>query len=252
VRRESWRDIDATLCRLSDESALDQGAEYLLKQTTRTTRGRITAVEHRLGVTTLEPDDAATSLELNEIGRIRLRTRDPFAVDDYRSNPVTGFLHPDRPDHQQRGGRRHGSAAVRGRAADTGTKSGHCRAALNTPRPDKRWRQGVATAPLTRRQSRRNMVEVNVGPHPRAGCASVGWWRRPDGGVGPVAARAGHQGRWRPGSGSVVFGRGTKVLTEQPDRAMRAVCSRGRLCSGPRWPRRPRRCRRGRHVSGGK
>ena len=44
----------------------------------------------RLDVNTLSRDDEATSLSLNEIGRVRLRTQQPIFFDEYRRNRVTG------------------------------------------------------------------------------------------------------------------------------------------------------------------
>ena len=39
---------------------------------------------------TLHRDETATSLSLNEIGRVRLRTTVPFFVDNYAGNRATG------------------------------------------------------------------------------------------------------------------------------------------------------------------
>jgi bifunctional enzyme CysN/CysC len=47
-------------------------------------------LHYRLDVNTLHRDDSATSLGLNEIGRIALRVTQPLFVDDYGRNRMTG------------------------------------------------------------------------------------------------------------------------------------------------------------------
>ncbi|MBW8801348.1 MAG: adenylyl-sulfate kinase, partial [Streptomyces sp.] len=84
------QEIDATVCWMSDSSELTVGAEVLLKHTTRTAKATVTALHHRLDVTTLEEDTTPTCLAVNEIGRITLRTHRPLMVDDYASNSSTG------------------------------------------------------------------------------------------------------------------------------------------------------------------
>jgi bifunctional enzyme CysN/CysC len=50
----------------------------------------VTEVLHRLEVNTLGEDASADDLGLNGIGRIRLRTSSPLAVDSYGRNRITG------------------------------------------------------------------------------------------------------------------------------------------------------------------
>jgi sulfate adenylyltransferase subunit 1 len=84
----SVRELDATLCWLA-ESPAQPGGRYLLKHATRTIRARLEAVDHRLDVTTLE-HQPATSLELNDIARTRLRLAEPLPVDAYAHSRATG------------------------------------------------------------------------------------------------------------------------------------------------------------------
>src|ERR1700723_3480307 len=71
------QDFDATVCWMADGSALEAGRDYLIKHTTRTTRVRVTALDYRLDVNTLRRDKDAKSLQLNELGRISLRSQGP-------------------------------------------------------------------------------------------------------------------------------------------------------------------------------
>ena len=77
------RELAATLCWLGDAPARAGGA-YLLKHTTRTVRAKLDAIEDRLDVTTLERAPA-DELELNAIGRVRLRLGAELAADPYAS-----------------------------------------------------------------------------------------------------------------------------------------------------------------------
>jgi len=82
------RELQATLCWLGDAPARP-GATYLLKHTTRTVRAKLDAIEDRLDVTTLERAPA-DELELNAIGRVRLRLGGELAVDPYAVSRATG------------------------------------------------------------------------------------------------------------------------------------------------------------------
>ena len=73
---------------LGDEPARP-GARYLIKHTTRSVPARLEAIEHRLDVTTLEYEPA-DELELNAIGRVRLRLASPLVPDPYERVRATG------------------------------------------------------------------------------------------------------------------------------------------------------------------
>jgi bifunctional enzyme CysN/CysC len=84
------QDVDAMVCWLTEQRALQAGVKYSLKQTTRWSRAMVKELHYRLDVNTLHRDESATSLELNEIGRVTLRTTQPLFVDEYRRNRTTG------------------------------------------------------------------------------------------------------------------------------------------------------------------
>ncbi len=92
------QEFDATVCWMADDSALEPGRSYVIKQTTRTTRARVTALDYRLDVNTLHRDKTATALKLNELGRVSLRTQKPLLLDEYTRNSSTGsfiLIDPD-------------------------------------------------------------------------------------------------------------------------------------------------------------
>lgn len=92
------QEFDATVCWMADDSSLEPGRDYIIKQTTRTTRARVSGLDYRLDVNTLHRDKSATALKLNELGRVTLRTQVPLLLDEYSRNAATGsfiLIDPD-------------------------------------------------------------------------------------------------------------------------------------------------------------
>jgi bifunctional enzyme CysN/CysC len=81
------------------EAAARPGQRYLLKHTTRRVRATIDAMVARVDIESLESAEAA-SLELNDIGRVRLSTSAPVVADAYAANRSTGaFILIDERTH---------------------------------------------------------------------------------------------------------------------------------------------------------
>ena len=89
-RPHSGQAVDAMLCWLSADTVLTPGTRYLLKHTTRETKAVVESLDYRLDVNTLHRDEAASTLSLNEIGRVQIRTQVPLQFDPYRRNRQTG------------------------------------------------------------------------------------------------------------------------------------------------------------------
>src|SRR6185437_6716346 len=83
------RELEADVCWMT-ERALRPGGRYLLKQTARVATAIVDRVEDVVDVHTLERTRPAQELELNDIGRVHLRTSVPLAFDPYTSNRRTG------------------------------------------------------------------------------------------------------------------------------------------------------------------
>jgi len=82
------RRIDAYLCWM-DATPLTLGRTYLLAHTTRRVQAVVNGIDYRVDVDTLHRD-AASTLGMNEIGRVELTTADPIFFDSYRLNSATG------------------------------------------------------------------------------------------------------------------------------------------------------------------
>ncbi|MGI8792300.1 MAG: elongation factor 1-alpha C-terminal domain-related protein, partial [Acidimicrobiales bacterium] len=83
------QDIDAMLCWMVDRP-LRPGAMYAIKHTTRWARALVKDLRYKIDVNTLHRDEDSTSLGLNDIGRVVLRTTVPMFFDEYRRNRTTG------------------------------------------------------------------------------------------------------------------------------------------------------------------
>ena len=86
----SSQDIDAMVCWLTETSSLSPRTKLAIKHTTRTARALVKDVQYRLDINTLHRDDEASSLGLNEMGRVSLRTTLPLFFDEYRRSRETG------------------------------------------------------------------------------------------------------------------------------------------------------------------
>jgi bifunctional enzyme CysN/CysC/sulfate adenylyltransferase subunit 1 len=83
------QDIDAMICWMSNDP-LRPRRKLAIKHTTRTGRALIRNIQYRLDVNTLHRDQETKELELNEIGRVQLRTTVPLLCDPYAKNRATG------------------------------------------------------------------------------------------------------------------------------------------------------------------
>jgi bifunctional enzyme CysN/CysC len=83
------RELDATLCWMGEEP-LRAGRRYALKHTTRTVRATVQALHERTDPETLQAESEPRVLELNDIGRVTMRTSSPVLADPYAENRATG------------------------------------------------------------------------------------------------------------------------------------------------------------------
>jgi sulfate adenylyltransferase subunit 1 len=83
------QDIEAMLCWMIDRP-VKPGDFLALKHTTRWVRAVVRDIHYRLDVNTLHRDESATSLNLNDVGRVSLRVTQPVFYDSYRRNRTTG------------------------------------------------------------------------------------------------------------------------------------------------------------------
>ena len=91
TRPEAVQELEVDVCWMH-ERALTPGARVWVKHTTRTARAIVTDLVHRLDVNTLALETAPGELQLNDLGRVRLRVSTPLVVDTYAAHRTTGRL----------------------------------------------------------------------------------------------------------------------------------------------------------------
>jgi bifunctional enzyme CysN/CysC len=83
------RRLEATLCWMAEQPLVPRG-KYVIRHTTREARVIVEEITHKIDVDALAPIPGADSLELNDIGAVKLRLSAPLVVDNYRRNRETG------------------------------------------------------------------------------------------------------------------------------------------------------------------
>ncbi|QSB06148.1 sulfate adenylyltransferase subunit CysN [Natronoglycomyces albus] len=86
----STQDVEALVCWMDETDSLRVRGKYAIKHTTNEVRAVVKELKYRLDINTLHRDEDAEALELNEIGRVKLRTTKPLLCDEYRRNRETG------------------------------------------------------------------------------------------------------------------------------------------------------------------
>ncbi|MGE5384700.1 MAG: sulfate adenylyltransferase subunit CysN [Betaproteobacteria bacterium] len=82
------KQIEAMVCWLA-ETPLDRARTYLIRHTTRETKAKVAAIEHRLDVNSLERAPAE-KLGMNDIARVSFKLAQPLFCDPYADNRGTG------------------------------------------------------------------------------------------------------------------------------------------------------------------
>jgi sulfate adenylyltransferase subunit 1 len=71
---------------------LTPGTRYIIRHTTKETKGIIKELQYKIDINTLHRIRKVTDLELNEIGRISIHTAQPLFYDSYQHNRATGSI----------------------------------------------------------------------------------------------------------------------------------------------------------------
>lgn len=98
VPRQS-QDIDAMICWLGDKP-IQLNGKYFLKHTSKDVRAVIKEIKYKLDINTLHRITENPVIEMNDVGRIVIRTTAPLCFDAYTKNRETGsFVLIDEATH---------------------------------------------------------------------------------------------------------------------------------------------------------
>jgi len=86
---ESTQDIDAMVCWFG-EKPLQQRGKYIIRHTEQETKAMVQSLDYQIDVNTYHKLEDATTLNANDIGRIKLRAAKALHVDSYNKNRHTG------------------------------------------------------------------------------------------------------------------------------------------------------------------
>jgi sulfate adenylyltransferase subunit 1 len=86
---EVSQDIDAMICWFSDKPMTPRG-KYILRHTSREVKAIIKEVNYKVNINTLHKIEDDKNFNLNDIGRITVRTSSPLIHDRYKRNRTTG------------------------------------------------------------------------------------------------------------------------------------------------------------------
>ena len=85
------QDLDVMICWLNGKKP-QPGAKYFLRQATSEVRSMIKEIVYKMDINTLHRMEEDTSINMNDIARVKIRTTKPVAYDPYRKNRSTGSL----------------------------------------------------------------------------------------------------------------------------------------------------------------
>ncbi len=94
------QEFDAMLCWLNITSARPR-AKYTILHTSNEQKAMIKEVLYKIDINTYSREETDKSLNMNDIGRIKIRTTRPLMIDEYRDNRITGsFVLIDDATHE--------------------------------------------------------------------------------------------------------------------------------------------------------
>lgn len=86
---KSLQDFDAMICWLNNQSAKPR-AKYIILHANNEQKAMIKNVVYKIDIDTYARDEEDKHLDMNDIGRVTIRTTRPLMVDEYRDNRITG------------------------------------------------------------------------------------------------------------------------------------------------------------------
>jgi len=88
---EVTQDIEVMVCWFTDKPLQLRG-KYAVMHTTQEVRCIIKEIRYKLDINTLHRDLENTTIRMNDIARVVIRTTKPLFVDSYRKNRITGSM----------------------------------------------------------------------------------------------------------------------------------------------------------------
>ncbi len=88
---QTCQDIDIMVCWMNPRE-MNPNGKYAIKHTTKDARCIIRRVHYKIDVNTLHRIQDDLEVGMNDIARISIRTTQPFFIDKYQINRITGSV----------------------------------------------------------------------------------------------------------------------------------------------------------------
>ncbi len=85
------QELKIKFCWMNQKNLVPNG-KYLLQHTTRIVKAVVKSVDYKININTLEEYSDGSSVELNEVGQMTLKTAKPLMIDPYENNRITGSV----------------------------------------------------------------------------------------------------------------------------------------------------------------
>ena len=86
------QDVELMVCWFDNSKPIQPRGKYTIMHTTKTARCVVKEVRYKLDINTLHRDEDENTINMNDIGRIVVRTTSPLFTDAYRKNRITGSV----------------------------------------------------------------------------------------------------------------------------------------------------------------
>ena len=86
------QDVEIMLCWFDEKNSLKERGKYAIRHTTQEVRCVVKEVRYKMDINTLHRNKEDKTLNVNDIGRVVLRTTAPLFTDSYRKNRITGSV----------------------------------------------------------------------------------------------------------------------------------------------------------------
>ena len=89
---EVTQDLDIMLCWFDNTKPLQLRGKYMIRHTTQEAKCIVKDIRYKLDINTLHRELEDKTLNMNDMGRVVLRTTKPLFTDPYRQNRITGSV----------------------------------------------------------------------------------------------------------------------------------------------------------------
>ena len=89
---EVSQDIEVMLCWFDNNKPIRPRGKYTIRHTTQEARCVVKEVRYKLDINSLHREQEDKTLNMNDIGRVVLRSTKPLFIDAYRKNRITGSI----------------------------------------------------------------------------------------------------------------------------------------------------------------